>query len=197
MTERMDKALRYLRRTICVVAVLGTITLAAGCFGSIPDQDQFAPLSALKTSGEALVRLYGVRDPIFPTGVRHSWFVIKHADSTEFDRWELWGELTGEYGHVFHNLVDLDYNAYGLEPFIIAELRGPEAEPVVEFIETESPNYPNKDVFDIVNGPNCHTYTTWVAENTGWDVPFQGFDPSILKKQGVLRRATEGADKVE
>jgi len=181
MTDQMKKTLSRIGRIVCTLTASSTITFAAGCIGGIPDQEQFAPLSSLKTNGQATVRLYGLQDPLFGSAVRHTWFLVKHAGSTNFDRWELWGELEGEYGHVFKNLFDLEEGAFGLRPFIIAELIGPEAEPIVEFIETESPNYPYKDVFDIVKGPNCHTYTMWIKENTGWDLPFQGITLSMFQ----------------
>ena len=136
--------MRRTRRRRCRLAI-GTLScvVGAGCLGrgSIPDQSQFASLASLSTSEEIVVRLYAA--PILGLGsiAIHPWFVVKWADETEFDRWEVWRSAAGPYGHVRKNRTSLTSNEGAGGVYVLAELIGPAAEFVVAFVETESPNY--------------------------------------------------------
>jgi len=160
-----------------IAVAMGMLANIAGCMNDwevldpalfAPDQDQFQPLEALADQPEAVVRLYGARDPILGTIMMHAWFVTKPAGETTFDRWELWGAKDGPNGHVFKNLFD------PLEQFpeeaIIGELTGPAAQEVIDFLENEAYTYPCRDVFFYVPGPNCNTFAQWVVDRTGWDI---------------------------
>jgi len=146
--------------------------IGAGCFGpgSIPDQSQFEPLASLGTNGEIVVRLYAAPIPNLESIAIHPWFVVKWADETEFDRWEVLQSAGAPYGHVRLNLNSptSDVGAGGV--FVLAELIGPAAESVVAFIETQSPNYSCRDHYISFPGPNSNTYAQWVLDNTGWAV---------------------------
>jgi hypothetical protein len=62
---------------------------------------------------------------------------------------------------------EADLGASGV--VVLAELRGPEADPVVEFITSRSPDYPCRDAYFLL-GPNSNTYVQWVLDQTGWQV---------------------------
>ncbi len=156
----------------CAACTLGAIgLLLAGCYGDVfvPDQSVFVPLESLRASGQAVVRVYGRPIAGLEAIAVHPYFVIKTAEATEFDRWEVQAWLGGPYGHVKHNLRDADEEGKpGVH--VIAELIGPEAEAVSAFIETQSPVYPCRDVYVLWPGPNSSSYAQWVLDNTGWDV---------------------------
>ncbi|MBN2562140.1 MAG: DUF3750 domain-containing protein [Phycisphaerae bacterium] len=149
-------------------AVVVVVTIG-GCYGPVPDQSQFAPLGSLADGGLAVVRLYAA--PIHPIELiaTHPWFVVKRADETTFDRWEVQPWAREPYGHVLLNdrsaTEDLDPDAY-----VVAELIGEQAEAVIDFIEMQSPHYPCQDTYVLVPGPNSNSYAQWVLDNTGWAV---------------------------
>ena len=135
----------------------------------IPDQSQFVSLDSLSGSGEALVRLYAA--PVLGTRnvAIHAWFIVKHADSTVFHRWEGWEFSSEPYGYVGLDQVPLDYDL-GTGDHVVAELRGTDAERVIAFIELQSPSYPCRNEYAWFPGPNSNTYVQWVLNGSGWNV---------------------------
>ena len=158
----------------CVCLSIGASSCGSCYF---PDQEQFAPLASLVGSGQAVVRIYAVAFPGTEGLITHPWFVVKSAEATEFERWEVWFESAEPFGFVRHNLFAPEQDVGHAGPLVIAELVGSQAEPVVEFIQTESPNYPCKDTYVLLPGPNCATYLQWVLDHTGWQV---ALPPTII-----------------
>jgi hypothetical protein len=152
-----------------------------GCtaWKGLSDQSRFAPLDHLRTSGQAVVRLYAAPIPSIGWLAVHTWFVVKPARSDTFERWELWqtgglrpGLSEGAcYGHVYRNLLQLESNCGAGKSYLLAELVGPSAEPVVEFIRGQSPGYPRRLRYAYYPGPNSNTYVQWVLDHTAWRVP--------------------------
>ena len=156
----------------CVATLVSLMVTAPGCMGGVPvpDQSQFAPLEELSSNGLAVVRLYVAPLPGLEAIATHPWFVVKRADSTTFHRWEVLERLAGPYGFVREDalLPTSDVGAGGV--CVLAELIGPEAEPVVAFIEERSPVYPCRYHYAYFPGPNSNTYAQWVLDHTGWPV---------------------------
>jgi len=176
-----EKARKYREGPIVACLILsGAIWLSAGCGGwaPVPDQSQFAPLESLRDSGLAVVRLYAAPMPGLEGIAIHPWFVLKRAGSPDFDRWEVWPEVSDRlsrlaedrYGHVYLNLAGPTAGAGVGGAHILAELIGPEAEPVIAFIESRSPSYPSRHHYLYFPGPNSSTYAQWVLDCAGWDV---------------------------
>lgn len=158
---------------LAATSVLVTwVALSGGCTGGVevPDQSRFAPLESLRDCGEAVVRLYATPLPGIENLAIHPWFVVKRADATVFQRWEVLPTAAGPYGHVRRDaqLPTADFSAGGTH--VLAELIGPEADPVIEFIEERSPTYPCRGCYLYVPGPNSNTYAQWVLSHTGWNV---------------------------
>ena len=154
--------------------------LLVGCV-EIPDQTQFAPLTEVIQEDEPAVRLYASPIPLIESIAIHGWFVTYDPDDGAVDRWELWQapDVGGiSFGHVHNNLSSPETGLGNQEAFIIAELIGPEARAVIEFIEQQSPFYPCRDAYFLL-GPNSNTYLQWVLDNTGWDVELP---PSAIGK---------------
>lgn len=173
MTDHINKRRNCLQRAVRANWLAGVFTVIAGCMGGtpIPDQGQFEPLESLRSSGEAVVRLYVA--PIIPgTGAiaTHSWFVVKRADSATFHRWEVWRTCGGPYGHVREDMLLPTAHIGAGGVYVLAELIGSEAEPVVAFIEGWSPTYSCRSYYLYFPGPNSNTYAQWVLDNTGWNV---------------------------
>lgn len=153
-----------------VVLVLAPMLLGVGCVSSaIPDQSGYRPLAELGASGQAVARLYVATIPGLQGIATHSWFLIKPADGTEFERWEVWVTADGPYGYVRKNLfgVESDIGAGGV--YILAETTGPAAESIVAFIAGRSPTYECRNVY-VLLGVNSNSYIQWVLNQTGWQV---------------------------
>jgi hypothetical protein len=166
--------------------LVGVVMPASGCDpATLPsDPDLLADLETLRAGDDAVVRLYDAPIPGLTSIASHLWFVVKPAGSTTFDRWELWISPADPYGYVRQNLFGLTASL-GVEPVsLAAELIGPEAEPVVEFIQSQSPLYPCAHAYRFPTGPNSSTYIQWVLDNTGWNVTLPptgiGTDPQLL-----------------
>ena len=150
----------------------GVMTMIAGCMGgtAVPDQDRFEPLESLRSSGEAVVRLYAAPLPGIAAIAIHPWFVVKRADSTTFHRWEVWETSAGPYGHVRRDSQPPTAGVGAGGVYVLAELIGPAAEPVIACIEEQSPTYPCRGSYLYFPGPNSNTYAQWVLDSCGWDV---------------------------
>lgn len=158
-----------LRRFFYIVVFCAVLAAGSGCFEVFhPDQSPFKPLSDYEDTDESVVRLYG--EYILGTPILHSSFAVKDAESSGFDRWEGWLASFGPFGYIQKNLASPGESVIGGNVFIIDELLGEDAEKVIDFIVNESPNYPCKDVFSLLQGPNSNSYVQWVLDNTGWDV---------------------------
>jgi hypothetical protein len=152
--------------------LLVTAWASTGCVNAIeiPDQSQFAPLEEMAELDEAVARVYVAPVHYLGNFATHTWFVVKEAGSHDFDRWEVSLHHGEPYGYIYKNLREPEQHIGSYGVFVQAELIGEEAEPVVEFVENESPNYPCRDFYFFLPGPNCNTYGQWVLDNTGWDV---------------------------
>ncbi|MBK8271094.1 MAG: DUF3750 domain-containing protein [Planctomycetes bacterium] len=64
----------------------------------------------------------------------HTWLVIKSANDARFDRWEVWQTAAGPYGHLRLNLMPPESDVGAGGTYIVAELIGPDAEQIVNFI---------------------------------------------------------------
>jgi hypothetical protein len=130
-----------------------------------------APLSIddLRLLDEPVVRLYAA--PVSPVTdyAVHPWFIVKKAGSRVIDRWEVWQLGDAPYGYVRKNLLRPEDDVGAGRVFVVAELRGPRAEQVAAFIESNSPRYPCRDSYSFL-GPNSNTYAQWVINETGWRV---------------------------
>ncbi len=154
---------------LLAIALLGSTYATVSCLPpAIPDQAGFAPLADLATTGQAVARLYSAPIPNIEAIATHAWFVVKSAEATSFDRWELWQTAGGPYGHLRRNLQAPESGVGANGAFVVAELIGPAAEPVVDFITDRSPTYPCRNTYFFL-GPNSNTYAQWVLDNTGWN----------------------------
>lgn len=152
-----------------VVLLISAFGSIIGCQNDIPDQSQFASLDSCANDGQALARVYGAPAPPVGCIAIHTWFVVKNREATQFDRWDLIQDSAGPFGHIQKNILPPESGVGAGGTFIIAELKGLEAEPIVEFIQNESQNYPARDCYYFL-GPNSNTYIRWTLKQTGWDI---------------------------
>lgn len=127
-----------------------------------------APVDTMRDTGHALVRVYAA--PVPGTGADHTWFVVKRADSTEIHRWEVFVYSAEPYGYVFQDLFEPEADLGIGGTYVVSEMVGPDAEPLIDCIENAAVNYPCRDYYLIFPGPNSDSFTQWVLNTCGWDV---------------------------
>lgn len=153
------------------LAAIGVAISFHGCDDHFyPDQNLFAPLDTLADSDEAVVRIYTAPVPIFGLIDVHTWFVVKRAEARQFDRWESWVVVIPPTGFIIRNREEPEGDLLGTGGVrVLAEIRGPEATAVIDFIETRAWEYPCVEIYEPV-GPNSNTWTQWVLDQVGWQV---------------------------
>ncbi len=78
-------------RVLLLIAIVAA-AIVTGCsiLSAPPDQRQFAPLESLRNNGSAVARIYNAPIPDIGAVASHTWLVVKEADATSFDWWEVW-----------------------------------------------------------------------------------------------------------
>ncbi len=159
--------LKWLALFLIVVPALmvftGQISLGQDYRTANRDSAGIAPDPA-KTP-EAVVQVYAARAlnwrGIF--GV-HTWIATKPEHAAEFTvhqviGWRLRRNLSGLYSEAGIP----DRNWFGNTPDLLADLRGKEAEAVIEKILKAVATYPYADEYRLWPGPNSNTFTAYVA----------------------------------
>jgi len=176
-SQRKYKGIRSIGALVLGAAGF-TITTLAGCI-QVPEQTPYPPLHTMLDSNESMVRLYCAPVPGYKEIATHPWFVVKRSGEDHFDRWEIAAfsgqfryELAiradGVYGNIYKNIAGPD-EFFGAAGWVQAELRGPDADPIIDFIESQSPHYPCRFTYTLFPGPNSNSYAQWVLDHTGWD----------------------------
>ena len=136
----------------------------------IPDQSPFESLASLEATGDPFVRIYGVALPPFDAIAIHTWVVVNPGAGAPSGRWEVWPEAGGPYDYVRMDFFELEAGLPAHEAFAIAELVGDEAVSVVDFVRAMAPEYPCRDTYVLVPGPNSASFVQWVIDQTALDV---------------------------
>lgn len=153
-------------RVWLAVAAAASLGLCSCPSGLEPDKDE---LDALADSGLAVARIYAA-PVLYVDFAVHTWFVIKRADEPDFHRWEVFFAPGSPYGVVWEDRYRPTDDQGAGPSFLVAELSGPPAEPIVDFIETQSPHYPCRYFYTLLPGPNCNSYVQWAVTQSGWAV---------------------------
>jgi len=115
-----------------------------------------------KVHREAVVQIYHARAfawrGIFAT---HPWIVVKRTDADVYKRYEVVGWGNGSKLRTDYATVDGLW--YGSTPALLADVRGPEAEALIDRIESAVATYPYKDDYVTWPGPNSNTFLAHVA----------------------------------
>jgi hypothetical protein len=143
-----------------------------------PDQGEFTQLCSLEASGEPFARVYGVVLPLFNVAI-HTWMVVNPGGGEPSERWEVWPIPDGPYGHVRRNLFSLEQGLVDNGSFVLGEVVGEEARPIVEFVRSEAPEYPCVANYVLAPGPNSASFLQWIIDETGLGVELP---PAVIGK---------------
>lgn len=94
----------------------------------------------------------------------HTWIATKRRGADHYVRHEVigWGVRRGlDAVRVGPGVPDTYW--FGSKPAILADLRGPEIEAVIDQIEAAGKRYPFNDRYTVWPGPNSNTFTAFVA----------------------------------
>ncbi|MCG8594817.1 MAG: DUF3750 domain-containing protein [Kiloniellales bacterium] len=118
-----------------------------------------------KATPTAVVQVYGAR----AFGWRgafavHTWIAVKRPRDLAFTThevigWRFWRGGTA----VVSGTGAPDRHWFGAKPKLYLDLRGPEAEALIDRIETAVESYPFKNSYRSWPGPNSNTFTAWIA----------------------------------
>lgn len=109
---------------------------------------------------EAVVQVYAARAIRWRGnfGV-HTWVAVKPTGASAFTVYELMGYQTRRTGNgVRASQRAADGYWYGNRPHVLADIRGPGAEPVIARIQDAVANYPHATTYRIWPGPNSNTF---------------------------------------
>ncbi len=128
------------------------------------------------TVPEAVIQVYGAR----AFGWRgafavHTWIAVKRRGAPDFAVYQVVGWHRSHGGDILSSSRDIpDRRWYGAMPEIYADLRGPEAEALIDKVEAAIQAYPFRDLYRTWPGPNSNTFTAFVARavpELGVDLP--------------------------
>ena len=123
-----------------------------------------APLP--ETNQEAVVQAYaaalwGLRGLV----ADHTWVSTKSKEASAYTVYEVigWRMMKG-YNSFLRMEQDIpDRLWFGKKPRVLIDLRGEEAEQIIDKIHTAASRYPYKNEYSMVFGPNSNTFTAWIS----------------------------------
>ncbi len=93
----------------------------------------------------------------------HTWVAVKPAGASAFTVYELMGYQTRYTGNgVRTSQRPADMFWFGNRPQVLADVRGPGAEPLVDRLERAVASYPYAGVYRVWPGPNSNTFIAHV-----------------------------------
>lgn len=116
------------------------------------------------TTPEAVVQVYAARAIRWRGyfGV-HTWIAVKPAGASAFTVYELMGYQTRRTGNgVRASQRHADGYWFGSRPHLLADVRGPGVEPLIERIGAAVAGYPYAESYHIWPGPNSNTFVAHV-----------------------------------
>ena len=170
------------------------------------------------TTPEAVIQVYAARAVRWRGyfGV-HTWIAVKPALAERFTVHEVNGWRLRRTGSaVVQSDRPPDGRWFGNAPELLADVRGPEAEIMIERVQSAVASYPYADRYRVWPGPNSNTFTAHVLREVGelpvdlpptaigkdfLDSPFAasapsgtGFQLNLLGALGILAAGQEGLE---
>lgn len=148
-----------------------------------------------KDHREAVVQIYNARAfswrGIFAT---HPWIVVKRTGAEAYKRYEVVGWGSGSKLRTDYATVDGLW--YGSTPSLLLDVRGPNADALIDRIESAVASYPFKNEYVTWPGPNSNTFLAHVAREVpelSLDIPASGigkdyrpwYEPAGLAPSGT------------
>lgn len=141
--------------------------------GINPD-DTDTQTTAPENPDDTIIRVYAARTwgtkGMFAV---HSWIAMKQQGSDDWEVSQVIGWRQGIGGNVLWRERNVPIDSWwGKEATMLLELRGEEAESIIDKINVAIEEYPWKNEYTLYPGPNSNTFVSWV----GVQVPEMGLD---------------------
>jgi len=153
--------LAYIPISVCYLAFSGQLG-AADWRTASREPAGLAPDPA--TTPEAVVQVYSARAVSWRGwfGV-HSWISVKRSNASEFTVHEVMGWYLRRTGSVVvaRNRAPDGY-WYGRKPELLADVRGPGVDELIDRIEAAAKEYPYPKSYRVWPGPNSNTFVAFV-----------------------------------
>lgn len=95
----------------------------------------------------------------------HTWIAVKRANDDAYTVHDVvgWRQYWGRSVVASENDIP-DRYWYGAKPELLLEIRGDEAESLIDRVEQAVADYPWKNEYRAFPGPNSNTFVAWVGE---------------------------------
>ncbi|MDJ0832155.1 MAG: DUF3750 domain-containing protein [Gammaproteobacteria bacterium] len=106
----------------------------------------------------------------------HTWIAVKRAGEQQYTVLDVVGWRSYWNSRVVRASYDIpDRHWYGARPDLLLEIRGDQAEVLIDRIESAVAEYPWKNEYKAFPGPNSNTFVAWVGHRVPeleLDLPF-------------------------
>jgi len=194
-----------IRRLIVIVYVIALIPVTMIVLGSLLSAGDWRTASRESTgiapdpatTIDAVIQVYAARAynwrGIF--GV-HSWIATKRQGADHYKVHQVVGwRVRGGLPAVVSAPDIPDRQWFGKPPVLLANIRGPQAEALIDDIEAAVESYPYKDEYQVWPGPNSNTFTAYVARQVPGmelELPVTAIGKDYLANGDLLEPAPSG-----
>jgi hypothetical protein len=116
----------------------------------------------------------------------HTWIAVKRAGEDTYTVHDVVGWRQYRGNSVVASVNDIpDRHWYGAKPRLLLEIRGHQAEVLIDRIEQAVADYPWKDEYRAFPGPNSNTFVAWVAKRVpelNLDLPFSAIGSGYVNR---------------
>lgn len=116
---------------------------------------------------EAVLHVYGARASSWRGWLAiHTWIAVKPTGATEYTVYEVdgWRQPRGlPVLRIENDLPDRHWN--GKRPKLLKEFRGDGVDALIAAVDRAAKSYPWPETYSIFPGPNCNSFTAWIAAN--------------------------------
>ena len=178
------------------VLASGTVDLDTPWYARSSQSTGLAPDPA--ATREAVVQVYGARAVRWRGAFAiHPWIAVKRAGAESYTTYQVvgWRAMRGGDAVVVTEGAVPDRHWYGAAPQLLREHRGPQAQALIERIESAVQRYPWPRTYRAWPGPNSNTFVAWVAREVpelGLDLPAHAIGKDWLGPSTFFARAPSG-----
>ncbi len=180
----------------CVVLLTGGARLQGDWRSDSHDSTGLAPKPA--ETPEAVVQVYAARTFAWRGAFSvHTWIAAKPANARRYTRYEVigWRLYRGLSSVSMSQDHAPDAQWFGATPWLLRDIRGPEAASIIDDLPNAVESYPYPDHYHAWPGPNSNTFTAHVARRLPQlrlALPALAVGKDYLGKGGSIARSPSG-----
>ncbi|MCF8467870.1 MAG: DUF3750 domain-containing protein [Sneathiella sp.] len=192
---------RILIILLCTIVLFGLPQMLSVAFGNSSEgknwssarRDSTGLSPAPEIHQDAIIQIFGARTWGWRGNFAiHTWIAMKKSRAEAYERYEVIGWRARNGGNALvQSRGSPDNYWFGNSPELLVEIKGPEAEPLIEKIKTAIEAYPHKYDYRIWPGPNSNSFIAHI----GRQVPELALDlpPTAIGKDFITGGAVVGS----